>query len=58
MASRAITESTRAMLLVALVALLPAAAYGHKLNVFASAEGKTIQGKVYFSGGTRPKMSS
>jgi nickel transport protein len=37
---------------VVLMALLPATAYGHKLNVFASAEGKTIQGKVYFSGGT------
>ena len=35
-----------------MVALLPAPAYAHKLNVFASAEGKTIQGKVYFSGGT------
>lgn len=52
MASRATTELARAMLLVALVALLPASAYAHKVNVFASAEGKTIQGKVYFSGGT------
>jgi nickel transport protein len=38
--------------LVALVALMPAPAYAHKLNVFASAEGTTIRGKVYFSGGT------
>ncbi len=27
-------------------------AYAHKLNVFASAEGKTIRGKAYFGGGT------
>jgi nickel transport protein len=38
--------------LLVLVALVPAPAYAHKLNVFASVEGKTIQGKVYFSGGT------
>ena len=40
------------VLLLLLTALLPSPAYAHKLNVFASAEGKTIEGKVYFSGGS------
>jgi nickel transport protein len=39
------------LLLAALAVLQPPPAYAHKINVFASAEGKTIRGKVYFQGG-------
>jgi len=37
--------------------LLPHAepAYAHKLKLFASAEGRTISGYAYFSGGARPR---
>jgi nickel transport protein len=31
--------------------LCPAPAFAHKLNVFATVEGKTIHGKAYFRGG-------
>lgn len=41
----------RGVLIVALVGLVTSPAMAHKLNVFASAEGKTIQGKAYFRGG-------
>ena len=37
--------------MVALVLLSPSPAWAHKLNVFASAQGKTIEGKAYFRGG-------
>jgi nickel transport protein len=39
------------LLLCVLFALPAAPAYAHKLNVFATAEGKTIHGKAYFHGG-------
>jgi nickel transport protein len=37
---------------VALVLLSPSPVWAHKLNVFASAKGRTIEGKAYFRGGT------
>ncbi len=45
-------RSAPGIVLALLIALVPTPACAHKLNVFASAEGKTIRGKVYFSGGT------
>lgn len=42
---------TPALLAAALLTLSPAPLFAHKMNVFASAEGKTIRGKAYFSGG-------
>ena len=41
--------------LALLVLLCPAAAEAHRIKVFATAEGSTISGRVYFPGGGRAK---
>lgn len=53
MCSRTRTLSTQMVLLFALLALTAGrqAAYAHKLKLFATAEGNTIAGRVYFSRG-------
>ena len=42
-------------LTAALLILHGAPAYAHKLKVFATADGKTISGYAYYSGGARPR---
>lgn len=50
------TSSARGLALLLALLLLPAgSAFAHKLKVFASAEGRTITGYVYFPGGGRGK---
>jgi len=45
-------EAQRVRIIAALLAaLLPVAALAHKLQVFASADGANISGRVYFAGG-------
>jgi len=49
-------SSARGLALLLALLLLPASsAFAHKLKVFASAEGRTISGYVYFPGGGRGK---
>ena len=44
-----------ALLSLACLIVCISPAFAHKINIFAYAEGKTITGSVYFSGGAKAK---
>lgn len=54
MTERRVTWATRAAVAAAMW-VAPAAATAHKVNLFAWAEGPTIRGEAYFTGGGRPQ---